>query len=94
MANGMDHQTLSAVWAKASAVPGYDMNVSRKDVCGAWIAWRDYGNRDSQYGWEVDHVLPVAKGGTDKLSNLRPLHWQNNARKSDGALVCAVSARG
>lgn len=86
--------TLGAIWAKATAVQGYDPNVYRLDQCGAWIAWRDYGNRDSQNGWEVDHALPVARGGSDILSNLRPLHWQNNARKSDGSLVCAVYARG
>jgi 5-methylcytosine-specific restriction endonuclease McrA len=89
MANNYDHQTLSAIWAKASVVPNNDPNVFRKDTCGAWIAWRDYGNRDSKYGWEVDHIVPVARNGSDSLSNLRPLHWQNNARKSDGSLVCA-----
>ncbi|HEY4498803.1 MAG TPA: HNH endonuclease signature motif containing protein [Candidatus Paceibacterota bacterium] len=94
MSNGIDHHTLSAIWAKAPVVTGYDMNVYRKDICGAWIAWRDYGNRNSQYGWEVDHVLPVAKGGSDELSNLRPLHWQNNTRKSDGSRARAVSVRG
>lgn len=89
MAN-FDHQTLSAIWARATIVPGYDMNVYRKDVCGAWIVWRDYGNRNSQYGWEVDHISPTINGGSDELSNLRPLHWQNNASKSDGRLVCAI----
>lgn len=93
MAN-IDHQTLSAIWNKAVAVPWYNMNMARKDACGAWIYWRDYGNRDSNYGWEVDHVFPVARGGSDALSNLRPLHWKNNARKSDGSLACAISARG
>ncbi|OGI75301.1 hypothetical protein A3D36_01925 [Candidatus Nomurabacteria bacterium RIFCSPHIGHO2_02_FULL_36_29] len=94
MANNYDHKTLSAIWAKASAVAGYDMNKFRKDICGAWIAWQDYGNRNSDNGWEVDHIFPDSKGGNDMLSNLRPLHWQNNARKSDGALVCPVYARG
>lgn len=94
MANGYNHETLSAIWSKAVAVHGYDPNAYRLDQCGAWIAWRDYGNRNSQNGWEVDHILPVAHGGSDNLSNLRPLHWQNNARKSDGSLICAVCARG
>lgn len=88
-----DHQTLSLIWAKAQIVFGYDQNRVRKDACGAFIVWGDYGNRDSQNGWEVDHIFPTARGGSDTLPNLRPLHWQNNARKSDGSLVCAVSAR-
>ncbi|MEI6659886.1 MAG: HNH endonuclease signature motif containing protein [bacterium] len=94
MAKNYDHRTLSTIWSKGIVVAGYDMNVFRKDLCGAWISWREYGNRDSDNGWEVDHVFPESKGGSDLISNLRPLHWKNNARKSDGSLVCAVSARG
>lgn len=84
--------TLWAIWSKATAVPGFDARLFRKDACGAWIAWNAYGDRNSQHGWEVDHVIPVARGGSDLLSNLRPLHWQNNCRKSDGSLTCAVWA--
>lgn len=53
------------------------------DVAGAEIDKAAYGNRNSDYGWEVDHVIPISKGGTDDLSNLRPLHWQNNKAKGD-----------
>ena len=94
MANNYDHKTLSAIWAKAMAIAGYDINTLRKDACGAWIAWRDYGNRESDNGWEVDHITPESRGGSSVFSNLRPLHWKNNARKSDGSLVCVVSVRG
>ena len=87
-------QIVRAVWAKGSIVPQYDANLYRVDVCGTWMSWQAYGNRDSQYGWEIDHATPVARGGSDAIGNLRPLHWKNNARKSDGALACAVSARG
>jgi 5-methylcytosine-specific restriction endonuclease McrA len=45
--------------------------------------------RLGQYGWEIDHIQPVTKGGSDDLVNLQPLHWENNRAKGDSAqLVC------
>ena len=43
----------------------------------------EHGNRDSEYGWEIDHIEPVALGGGDELTNLQPLNWQNNVKKGD-----------
>lgn len=88
----VDRATLVLVWGKGQIVPGYDPNMYRKDVCGAWIQWSHYGDRYSDTGWEVDHILPSSRGGSDNLINLRPLHWKNNAKKSDGSLVCVISA--
>jgi len=78
------------VWQKATIVNGYDPARVRKDICGAWIEFLEYGNRQSQYGWEIDHIDP---DGGDYFTNLQPLHWRNNAAKGDGDLVCAVTAR-
>ena len=41
-----------------------------------------YGKTE-QWGWEIDHVKPVSQGGTDDLSNLQPLYWENNRHKGD-----------
>ncbi len=74
-----------AVWQKAKTDPNRDPNVWRKDVAGAWIKWDQYSNRNDElnYGWEIDHLKPTAKGGSDDLKNLRPLHWKNNCSKGD-----------
>ena len=83
-------EIIQAVWKKGSTT-GNDPNVWRKDQCGAWINRTDYGNRDSDYGWEIDHISP---DGGDILSNLRPLHWKNNVVTGEGRLQCPVTAQG
>ena len=88
------HEQLSAVWNKGRVVPDNDPTKWRQDECGAWIGWQFHGDRSSQYGWEVDHIVPVEHGGTDDISNLRPLQWKNNASKQDARLTCPVRANG
>jgi hypothetical protein len=87
-------EIIQKVWEKGKVVPSYDASKYRKDVCDAWIVRSDYGDRNSKYGWEIDHILPVSKGGKDDLSNLRPLQWENNASKQDNKLVCVVTSSG
>ena len=73
--------TIQNVWEKGIVDPSYNSNIWRKDKYGTWIGRAFYGNRDSEYGWEIDHIRPVAEGGTDDIFNLQPLHWQNNVAK-------------
>lgn len=75
-------QVVDAVWRKGQSVLGYDPNNYRKDACGMWMKKSSCGT-EGDFGWEIDHICPVAKGGSDDLSNLQPLHWQNNRGKSD-----------
>ena len=86
------------VWNKGVIVPHYHSDMVRKDACGAWIIWSDYGKRESPFGWEIDHIYPKAlyklhnatNGDIDNIINLRPLHWKNN--KSKGAHYPAYQA--
>lgn len=82
---------IQQVWEKGHTVAGNDPAVYRQDDCKAWIGRKEYGNRNSPYGWEIDHISP---GGSDTLSNLRPLQWENNVDKSDGRLKCNVTSSG
>ena len=87
-------EVIQQVWERGTIVSNNEPSVHRKDECGAWIQRSAYGNRNSMYGWEIDHIRPVSEGGPDYIDNLRPLQWQNNAHKQDGKLGCAVTASG
>ena len=42
-----------------------------------------YNDRNSKYGWNVDHILPVSQGGKTNDSNLIVCHIQTNDEKAD-----------
>lgn len=39
--------------------------------------------RTSKLGLTVDHLIPLSRGGTDTMPNLRPAHWGCNIKKSN-----------
>ena len=89
-----DDATKLAVWNKGKVVGTNDPKVWRQDECGAWMQFSKHGDRKSTYGWEIDHITSTDNGGSDALSNLRPLQWENNLSKSSGRLKCAITAKG
>jgi hypothetical protein len=82
-------EKVQKVWEKGHVDSNNDPNVWRKDDCTAWMKRSLYGNRESEYGWEIDHINP---NGGDELPNLRPLQWKNNLDKGDGPLKCNVTS--
>ena len=77
-----DEQTKRTVWNKGTPIPGYDANVWRRDVCGHAMEYARHG-QEGDYGWEIDHVVPRARGGPTTFQNLQPLWWSNNRSKGD-----------
>jgi hypothetical protein len=73
-------------WANLPGDPSSAFKVAR---CGRLIWWLAYGDRESVFGWEVDHRIPVRLGGRATRSNLIARHWLDNA-ESGGALGAAL----
>lgn len=90
------NDTIETVWKKATVVDGYNSDLVRKDCVGAWILKNEYGNTNSVFGWEIDHVYPQSLGGGDDNLNLRPMQWENNRSKGDDypSYNVAVQAKG
>ena len=84
---GTDEQTKLAVWKKGRTIEQdrkkYDSSIWRWDICGKVMKYSEHGNTSSKHGWEIDHIKPTAKGGTDALTNFQPLQWENNRNKGD-----------
>ena len=76
-----DSATIVAVWNKGTPVLGQNSTVVRQDHLGNTIHFSEYGNRQSAWGWEIDHITPSIFGGADHIGNMRPLHWRANARQ-------------
>src|SRR5262249_46844846 len=53
-----DPNTILEVWKRGTEVKGVDAAVWRKDECGAWMRFDHRGDRNSEFGWEIDHMDP------------------------------------
>lgn len=78
-------------WESARIADGFNPDRIRLDACGAWIAYDDFKNRESLFGWELDHIIPVQQLKAlnvpselwDDPQNIRALHWKNNKSKGN-----------
>ena len=79
-ANAMviNHENAMSLWSKR-----YGKVSKIKDFAGREILKAAYNNRNSEYGWNVDHILPQSKGGKTTDSNLICCHILTNDEKAD-----------
>ena len=69
-----------SVFAKVPHTPTGELAF---DICGTPIMFSHCGNRDSELGWEIDHIVPESRGGASHLDNYQPLQWENNLAKDN-----------
>lgn len=73
---------IDAVWNKAKKVRGEDSDEVRQDPYGNEIRKDQFGE-DTDEGWEIDHIKPESKGGSDAIRNLQALQTEKNRELGD-----------
>ncbi|GAB4124121.1 MAG: hypothetical protein Fur0040_05810 [Sideroxydans sp.] len=69
-------------WNNAQTVRGKDPDLYRKDPYGNLMYKHSYG-KSSSMGWEVDHITPSSRGGSDATRNLQALNISVNRSKGN-----------
>ena len=69
-------------WNSAATARGKDPDLYRKDPYGNLMYKPSYG-KTSEMGWEVDHITPKARGGSDATRNLQAMNTSVNRSKGD-----------
>ena len=70
-------------WEKAPKRNTLNEKEFRFGAAGALIKYKDYGDENSKFGWNIDHKIPTSAGGSDEDSNIRAMHRKNNIAKGD-----------
>ncbi len=82
---------LKKIWEKAPYCSCNQIDCSPNNhrlcpICGEKMLWGAYWGhvtqRNSYFAWDIDHIIPISKGETSELSNLRAVHARcNRSRK-------------
>ncbi|GMO34219.1 MAG: hypothetical protein Ta2B_14710 [Termitinemataceae bacterium] len=58
-----------------------DKNEAR-DFSGRLVRKNEYAKK-TEYGWTIDHILPLAMNGPDSWDNVQIAHYLTNEEKAD-----------
>lgn len=74
----LNRETAMRLWNKS-----FGKETKVKDFAGRIIAKGAYNDRNSDCGWNVDHILPQSRGGATADHNLVCCHILTNDEKAD-----------
>ncbi len=69
-------------WNNAKTIRGKDPDIYRQDPYGNTMCKTSYG-KASPMGWDVDHIKPVSRGGSDTTRNQQALSASVNRSKGN-----------
>ena len=78
----MPKSRVDQVWDKAKTVRGKDPNKYRQDPYGN-LLYKSSQGKSSEMGWQIDHIKPKSKGGSDHIRNLQALNSKINMSKGN-----------
>ncbi len=74
----LNRETAMRLWNKS-----FGKETKATDFTGRTIAKGAYNDRNSEFGWNVDHILPQSRGGKTADHNLVCCHILTNDEKAD-----------
>ena len=74
----LNKETAMRLWNKS-----FGKETKVRDFAGRTIAKGAYNDRNSEFGWNVDHILPQSRGGKTADYNLVCCHILTNDEKAD-----------
>lgn len=74
----LNKETANRLWVRQ-----FGKKQKAVDFAGREIAKAAYNDRNSNYGWNVDHILPLSRGGKTADHNLVCCHILTNDEKAD-----------
>lgn len=73
---------IDKAWGSAKTIRGKNPDTHRQDPYGNTMYKTSYG-KATPMGWEVDHIQPKSRGGSDATRNLQAMNTSVNRSKGD-----------